>query len=81
MAKDIPRPEGPADVGEPADEGGKVNPDERPSRRNVSDRLPGEANEALASDPDQKERPEQERQATKRQVRQRSKSEARPNQP
>lgn len=43
MKKD--RPEGPADIGEPSEEGAKVLPDEDPRRRNMSGRFPGEANE------------------------------------
>lgn len=66
MARDNAKPEGPADVGEPADEGGKVKPDEHPSRRNMSDRLPGEANEGDES--------EQERAQTKQKVRQKAES-------
>lgn len=45
MKKDNAAPEGPADVGEPADEGGKVRPDEDPRRRNMKGGFPGEANE------------------------------------
>lgn len=37
--------EGPTDVGEPADEGGKVRPNEDPRHRNMSGEFPGEANE------------------------------------
>ena len=44
------RPEGPADIGEPSEEGGKVRPDEDPRRRNMSGRFPGEANEKKAAE-------------------------------
>lgn len=47
MANPNAKPEGPADVGEPADEGGKVNAAEDPRRRNMSGRFPGEANEEV----------------------------------
>ncbi len=37
--------EGPADTGQPADEGGKVRPNEDPRHRNTTGEFPGEANE------------------------------------
>lgn len=36
--------EGPADTGEPCDEGGKVRPNEDPRHRNMSGEFPGDAN-------------------------------------
>lgn len=45
MGEENAKPEGPADVGEPAEEGAEVRPHEEPEARNMSGRFPGEANE------------------------------------
>lgn len=52
MSEANPRPEGPTDVGEPAEEGAKIRPDEDPRRRNMSGRLPGESNESASHRPE-----------------------------